>query len=60
MLLTFSLQHKNLQIKSEEDLVREIVRIAKLSMKLGYQIETENRMLSKEEAYVQMGTVLRC
>jgi len=60
LLLTFSLQHKNLQIKSEEDLVREIVRIAKLSMKLGYQIETENRMLSKEEAYVQMGTVLRC
>lgn len=40
---------------SEEDLVREIVRIAKLSMKLGYQIETGNRMLSKEEAYVRLG-----
>lgn len=42
-------------IKSEEDLVREIVRIANLSMKLGYQLEKENRTLSKEEAYVQLG-----
>ena len=42
-------------IKSEDDLVREIVRIANLSMKLGYQLEKENRMLSKEEAYVQLG-----
>jgi hypothetical protein len=24
-------------------------------MKLGYQIETGNRMLSKEEAYVRLG-----
>jgi hypothetical protein len=39
-------------IKSEDDLVREIVRIANLSMKLGYQLEAENRMLSKEQAYV--------
>jgi hypothetical protein len=44
-----------IQIKSEDDLVREIVRIANLSMKLGYQLEKENRMLSKEEAYVQLG-----
>lgn len=42
-------------IKSEDDLVREIVRIANLSMKLGYQLEKENRMPSKEEAYVQLG-----
>ena len=41
-------------IRSEDDLVREIARIANLSMKLGYQLETENRMLSKEEAYVQL------
>ncbi len=44
-----------IQIKSEDDLVREIARIANLSMKLGYQLEKENRTLSKEEAYVQLG-----
>jgi len=44
-----------IQIKSEDDLVREIVRIANLSMKLGYQLEAENRMLTKKEAYVQLG-----
>ena len=47
-------------IKSEDDLVREIVRIANLSMKLGYQLEKENRMPSKEEAYVQLGHSARC
>jgi hypothetical protein len=26
-----------------------------LSMKLGYQLEVQNRMLSTEEAYVQLG-----
>jgi hypothetical protein len=26
-----------------------------LSMKLGYQLDKENRMLSKEEAYIQLG-----
>jgi hypothetical protein len=44
-----------IQIQSEDDLVREIARIANLSMKLGYQLEAESRMLSKEEAYVQLG-----
>ena len=44
-----------IQIKSEDDLVREIARIANLSMKMGYRLESENRMLSKEEAYVQLG-----
>jgi len=44
-----------IEIKSEDDLVREIVRIANLSKKLGYKLETENRMLTKEEAYVQLG-----
>jgi hypothetical protein len=43
------------QIKSEDDLVREIARIANLSMKLGYQLEAENRPLTKEEAYAQLG-----
>jgi hypothetical protein len=44
-----------IQIKSEDDLVKEIARIANLSMKLGHQLEAENRMLSKEEAYIQLG-----
>jgi hypothetical protein len=44
-----------IQIKSEDDLAKEIARIANLSMKLGYQLERENRMLTKEEAYVQLG-----
>ncbi len=44
-----------IHIKSEDDLVKEIARIANLSMKLGYQLEAENRMLTKDEAYVQLG-----
>ena len=44
-----------IRIKSEEDLVREAARIANLSMKSGYRLEAENRRLSKEEAYVQLG-----
>ena len=35
--------------------MKEIARIANLSMKLGYQLEKENRMLTKEEAFVQLG-----
>ena len=41
-------------IESEADLAKEIARIANLSMELGYQLEKEGRMLSKEEAYVQI------
>ena len=44
-----------IQIKSEDDLVRETARIANLSMKLGYRLESENRMLTREEAYAQIG-----
>jgi hypothetical protein len=44
-----------IKIQSEDDLVREIARIANLSMKLGYQLEAENRNLTKEEAYIQLG-----
>jgi hypothetical protein len=42
-------------IQSEEDLIKEIARIANLSIKLGYQLEAENRLLTKEEAYIQLG-----
>jgi hypothetical protein len=44
-----------IKIESEDDLVREIARIANLSMKLGYQLETEKRPLKEEEAYIQLG-----
>lgn len=39
----------------EEDLAREIARIANLSRKLGYKLRNENRAITKEEAYVQLG-----
>jgi hypothetical protein len=42
-------------INSEEDLTKEIALIANLSMKLGYQLESEDRLLTKEEAYTQLG-----
>ena len=41
-------------ITSEDDLATEIARIATLSLEKGYQIEVENRLLSKEEAYEQI------
>jgi hypothetical protein len=43
------------KILSEDDLIQEIARIANLSMTLGYQLEAENRLLTKEEAYIQLG-----
>lgn len=41
-------------INSEEEFAKEIARIANLSMKLGYKIEAEDRLLTKEEAYRQI------
>ena len=43
-----------IKIKSEGDLAKEVARIANLSMKLGYQLEKEGRLLSGEEAYEQI------
>ena len=39
----------------EADLACEIARIANLSRKLGYKLRAENRSITKEEAYVQLG-----
>ncbi len=39
----------------EEDLAKEIARIANISRQLGYKIKAENRNMTKEEAYVQLG-----
>lgn len=39
----------------EEDLARETARIANLSRELGERLKKENRNMTKEEAYVQLG-----
>ena len=41
-------------INSEEDLAKQIARLANLSIELGYRLERENRLLTKEEAYQQI------
>jgi hypothetical protein len=41
-------------VTSEEALARQVARIASLSMNLGYKIEAEDRLLTKEEAYTQI------
>jgi len=44
-----------IHIRSEADLAREIARIANRAMTLGYRLEAENRMLTRREAYAQLG-----
>jgi hypothetical protein len=39
----------------EEDLSKEIERIANISRKLGHKLKAENRNMTKKEAYVQLG-----
>lgn len=41
-------------IDSEQSLAKEVARIADLSLKLGYLIEAEDRLITKEEAYKQI------
>lgn len=41
-------------IESEDDLAREIARIANLSIALGNRLESENRQITREEAYLQI------
>lgn len=42
-------------IDSEADLAREVARIANISIALGKQLEADNRMMTKQEAYRQIG-----
>ena len=44
-----------ISIKTENDLAREIARIANISKELALRLEDENRMMTKEEAYRQVG-----
>jgi len=39
----------------EADLAREIARIANVTRQLGYQLSRENRNLTREEAFIQLG-----
>jgi hypothetical protein len=43
-----------IEIHSEADLAGEIARIANLSLNLGYRLEKEGRMLTRQEAYQQI------
>jgi hypothetical protein len=44
-----------INIESEADLAEEIARIANLSKDLGYKLEEEDRLMTKDEAYQQLG-----
>ncbi len=39
----------------EADLIHEIARIANISRRLGYKLQAENRNMTPEEAYIQLG-----
>ena len=39
----------------EADLAREIARIANISRKLGYKLRADNRDMTPDEAYIQLG-----
>jgi hypothetical protein len=43
-----------ISITSEQDLAKEIARIANLSIALRHRPEDENRILTREEAYRQL------
>jgi len=43
-----------IKIESEEDLAKEIAKIANDAKELGYKLEEENRLLAKDEAYRQI------
>jgi len=43
-----------IEVTSEQDLCREIARVANLSLALGYRLEDEDRLLTREEAYGQL------
>ena len=43
-----------ISIKSEMDLAKEIAKIANQAMALGYKLEDESRLLTKDEAYQQL------
>jgi hypothetical protein len=49
------IQTYEIKINSREDLAREVARIANLSLELAYRLEAEDRLITKKEAYIQIG-----
>jgi len=49
------IQVYDIKISSREDLAGEIARIANLSLELAFKLEAEDRLITKEEAYTQLG-----
>ncbi|MCF8069543.1 MAG: hypothetical protein K9L30_13245 [Desulfobacterales bacterium] len=45
----------SITINSEKDLADEIARIANFSIQLGNKVENEARLITEEEAYIQIG-----
>lgn len=45
---------EKITIKTEDDLIKEICRIANISMELGFRLEKEDRMMTKAEALRQI------
>ncbi|MBN1905890.1 MAG: hypothetical protein JW927_12410 [Deltaproteobacteria bacterium] len=45
---------EKITIKTEDELIKEICRVANISMELGFRLEKENRMMTKAEAYRQI------
>ena len=43
-----------IKIESEEDLAKEVAKIANDAKELGYKLEEENRLLTRDEAYRQI------
>jgi hypothetical protein len=43
------------RIESEENLAKEIARVSNLAMVMGHKLEDENRVLTKEKTYQQLG-----
>jgi hypothetical protein len=50
----FQIKLYRIEIRSETDLIQEVVRIANLSLALGRTLVKEDRLLSKTEAYRQI------
>ncbi|NLD37553.1 MAG: hypothetical protein GX654_11860 [Desulfatiglans sp.] len=50
----FEIKMEKITIKTENDLIKEICRIASISMELGFRLEKEERMMTKAEAYRQI------
>jgi hypothetical protein len=50
----FKIKPYPIVIRSEADLIQEVTRIANITLRLGRQLEKENRLLTETEAYEQI------